>query len=62
MFSCFLVCQDEANQEQADKQSVYLSSFAKILMVRLASNARAIDMLRVENGMVLIIVGLELLT
>ena len=33
-----------------------------MFMVRLASNVRAIDMLRVENGMVLVIVGLELLT
>ena len=36
--------------------------FANILMVRLARNVRAIDMLRVENGIVLVIVGLELLT
>ena len=34
---------------------------ANMFMVRFASNVRAIDMLRVENGMVLVIVG-ELLT
>ena len=60
-FRAFLFVKMKPTRSRLISNPFTWATFANILMVRLASNARPIDMLRVENGMVLVIVG-ELLT